>query len=159
MPQITLNINGKDHALDVPEDMPLLWALRDKLNMTGTKYSCGIGQCGTCTVLVDGEPVKSCRRRAVSMVGKEITTIEGLDPAGQHPVQRAWDELDVPQCGYCQGGQVLAAVSLLGKNPQPDDAAIDAAMSENLCRCGTYVRIRKAVKLAAEYSAKEGGAS
>jgi isoquinoline 1-oxidoreductase alpha subunit len=156
---ITLNINGVEHTLDVLPDMPLLWALRDKLNMTGTKYSCGIGQCGTCTVLVDGEPVKSCRRRAVSLVGKAITTIEGLDPAGKHPVQKAWDELDVPQCGYCQGGQVLAAVSLLEKNPQPDDAAIDEAMSDNLCRCGTYVRVRKAVKLAAEYSAKEGGAS
>jgi isoquinoline 1-oxidoreductase alpha subunit len=158
MAQINLRINGEDHALDVPEDMPLLWALRDKLNMTGTKYSCGIGQCGTCTVLVDGEPVKSCRRRAVSMVGKEITTIEGLDPTGQHPVQKAWDELDVPQCGYCQGGQVLAAAALLESNPNPDDAAIDEAMSDNLCRCGTYVRIRKAVKLAAELKA-EGGAS
>jgi isoquinoline 1-oxidoreductase alpha subunit len=159
METIKLNINGADHTLDVPEDMPLLWALRDKLNMTGTKYSCGIGQCGTCTVLVDGEPVKSCRRRAVSLVGKAITTIEGLDPTGQHPVQKAWDKLDVPQCGYCQGGQVLAAVALLESNPNPDDAAIDAAMSDNLCRCGTYVRIRKAVKLAAEYTAKEGGAS
>ena len=159
MPVVTLRINGKDHTLDVPEDMPLLWALRDKLNMTGTKYSCGIGQCGTCTVLVDGEPVKSCRRRAVSMAGKEITTIEGLDPTGQHPVQKAWDKLDVPQCGYCQGGQVLAATALLNNNPNPDDAAIDEAMSDNLCRCGTYVRIRKAVKLAAEIAAEDGGAS
>jgi isoquinoline 1-oxidoreductase alpha subunit len=159
METIKLNINGADHTLDVPEDMPLLWALRDKLNMTGTKYSCGIGQCGTCTVLVDGEPVKSCRRRAVSMVGKEITTIEGLDPTGQHPVQKAWDKLDVPQCGYCQGGQVLAAAALLESNPNPDDAAIDEAMSDNLCRCGTYVRIRKAVKLAAELKSGTGGAS
>jgi isoquinoline 1-oxidoreductase alpha subunit len=159
MPTVTLRINGTDHTLDVPEDMPLLWALRDKLNMTGTKYSCGIGQCGTCTVLVDGEPVKSCRRRAVSMAGKEITTIEGLDPTGAHPVQKAWDKLDVPQCGYCQGSQVLAAAALLEKNPNPDDAAIDEAMSENLCRCGTYVRIRKAVKLAAEIAAEDGGAS
>ena len=148
-----------EHTLDVPQDMPLLWALRDKLNMTGTKYSCGIGQCGTCTVLVDGEPVKSCRRLAVNMAGKEITTIEGLDPTGQHPVQKAWDELDVPQCGYCQGGQVLAAVALLQKNRKPDDEAIDDAMSDNLCRCGTYVRIRKAVKLAAEKTAGKGGAS
>ncbi len=159
MANVTLKINGAEHTLDVPEDMPLLWALRDKLNMTGTKYSCGIGQCGTCTVLVDGEPVKSCRRLAVNMAGKEITTIEGLDPTGQHPVQKAWDELDVPQCGYCQGGQVLAAVALLRKNPQPDDAAINEAMSDNLCRCGTYVRIRKAVKLAAEKTAGNGGAS
>ena len=158
MPTVTLSINGEDHTLDVAEDMPLLWALRDKLNMTGTKYSCGIGQCGTCTVLVDGEPVKSCRRRAVSMVGKQITTIEGLDPSGEHPVQKAWDKLDVPQCGYCQGGQVLAAAALLENNPNPDDAAIDEAMSDNLCRCGTYVRIRKAVKLAAEMKSK-GGAS
>jgi len=159
MPQVTLKINGTEHTLDVPSDMPLLWALRDKLNMTGTKYSCGTGQCGTCTVLVDGEPVKSCRRRAVNMVGKEITTIEGLDPAGEHPVQKAWDELDVPQCGYCQGGQVLAAAALLEQNPKPDDAAIDDAMSGNLCRCGTHVRIRKAVKLAAEYKSESGGAS
>lgn len=159
MPQVTLRINGADHSLDVPEDMPLLWALRDKLNMTGTKYSCGIGQCGTCTVLVDGEPVKACRRRAVNMAGKDITTIEGLNPAGEHPVQKAWDELDVPQCGYCQGGQVLAAAALLEKNPNPDDAAIDDAMSGNLCRCGTYVRIRKAVKLAAAIAADNGGAS
>jgi isoquinoline 1-oxidoreductase alpha subunit len=159
MPQVTLKINGTEHTLDVPENMPLLWALRDKLNMTGTKYSCGIGQCGTCTVLVDGEPVKSCRRRAVSMVGKEITTIEGLDPGCEHPVQKAWNKLDVPQCGYCQGGQVLAAAALLKNNPKPDDAAIDEAMSGNLCRCGTYVRIRKAVKLAAEIAAEKGGAS
>ena len=159
MTKVTLKINGTDHALDVPDDMPLLWALRDKLNMTGTKYSCGIGQCGTCTVLVDGEPVKSCRRRAVSMVGKEITTIEGLDPTGNHPVQKAWNELDVPQCGYCQGGQVLVAAALLRKNPKPDDAAIDEAMSGNLCRCGTYVRIRKAVKLAAGYTSGDGGDS
>ena len=159
MPQVTLKINGKDHTLDVTPDLPLLWALRDKLNMTGTKYSCGIGQCGTCTVLVDGEPVKSCRRKAISMVGKEITTIEGLDPTGNHPVQKAWHEEDVPQCGYCQGGQILAAVALLEKNPKPDDAAIDEAMKDNLCRCGTYFRIRKAIKLAAVYTADKGGAA
>ena len=159
MPKVTLRINGADHSVDVPEDMPLLWALRDKLNMTGTKYSCGIGQCGTCTVLVDGEPVKSCRLRAVNMVGREITTIEGLDPAGKHPVQQAWNELDVPQCGYCQGGQVLVATALLANNPNPDDAAIDEAMSGNLCRCGTYVRIRKAVKLAAKHKSAKGDAS
>jgi isoquinoline 1-oxidoreductase alpha subunit len=159
MPKVTLKINGSNHSLDVPPDMPLLWALRDKLNMTGTKYSCGIGQCGTCTVLVDGEPVKSCRRPAAGMEGKAITTIEGLDPSGNHPVQKAWNEEDVPQCGYCQGGQVLAAAALLEKNPQPDDAAIDEAMKGNLCRCGTYVRIRKAIKLAAVYAADEGGAT
>jgi len=159
MPQITLKINGKDHALDVPDDMPLLWALRDKLNMTGTKYSCGIGQCGTCTVLVDGKPVKSCRTRAGSNVGKEITTIEGLSTDGNHPVQKAWNEVDVPQCGYCQGGQILVAAALLEENPKPDDAAIDEAMSGNLCRCGTYVRIRKAIKLAADDIANKGGAA
>ena len=157
MPQVTLKINGTDHNLDVPSDIPLLWALRDKLNLTGTKYSCGIGQCGTCTVLVDGKPTKSCRSRAVNLVGKEITTIEGLSADGSHPVQIAWNEVDVPQCGYCQGGQVLAASALLKNNPKPDDAAIDEAMSDNLCRCGTYVRIRKAVKLAAEYAADKGG--
>ena len=159
MPRITLKINGTDHTLDVPPDMPLLWALRDKLNMTGTKYSCGIGQCGTCTVLVDGKPVRSCRSRAVNMVGKEITTIEGLSPDGSHPVQKAWNEEDVQQCGYCQGGQILTAAALLEENPKPDDAAIDKAMSRVLCRCGTYVRIRKAIKLAADYTAETGDAS
>ena len=117
MPQVTLRINGTDHTLDVPSDMPLLWALRDKLNMTGTKYSCGIGQCGTCTVLVDGKPVKSCRSKAAGLVGKEITTIEGLSPDGNHPVQQAWHEIDVPLCGYCQGGQILVASALLEQNP------------------------------------------
>ena len=157
MPQITLKINGTDHTLDVHADMPLLWALRDKLNLTGTKFGCGIGECGTCTVLVDGRPVKSCLRTAERMDGREITTIEGISADASHPVQKAWHEEDVPQCGYCQGGQILAAVALLEKNPNPDDAAIDKAMSGNLCRCGTYVRIRKAIKLAAEYAAEEGG--
>ena len=159
MPQITLKINGKEHSLDVAEDMPLLWALRDKLNMTGTKYGCGISQCGTCTVLVDGKPMNSCRQRAVKMVGKEITTIEGLSPDGSHPVQKAWNEVDVPQCGYCQGGQILTAAALLKENPKPDDEAIDKAMRGNLCRCGTYTRIRAAIKLAASYTVDEGGAA
>ena len=159
MPQVTLKINGKDHTLDVPPDMPLLWALRDKLNLTGTKYGCGIGQCGTCTVLADGEPVQSCLLPAVSMAGREITTIEGLSPDGSHPVQKAWNDEDVPQCGYCQGGQILTAAALLEKNQKPDDAAIDEAMSGNLCRCGTYFRIRKAIKLAAQYAAETGGAA
>lgn len=157
MPRVTLKINGKEHTLDVPTDMPLLWILRDKLNLTGTKYSCGIGECGTCTVLVDGRPVRSCLRTADRIGDREITTIEGLSADASHPVQRAWHEEDVPQCGYCQGGQILAAVALLDKNPQPDDAAIDKAMSRNLCRCGTYVRIRKAIKRAAVYAAGEGG--
>ena len=159
MPQVTLKINGTEHTLDVDRDMPLLWALRDRLNLTGTKYSCGIGECGTCTVLVDGRPVKSCLRTAERMDGREITTIEGLSEDVSHPVQNAWHDEDVAQCGYCQGGQVLAAVALLEENPDPDDAAIDEAMKDNLCRCGTYVRIRKAIKRAAKYSAEEGSAS
>jgi len=159
MPRITLKINGKDHTLDVPDDMPLLWALRDKLNMTGTKYGCGIARCGTCTVLVDGEPRQSCRLPAVKMAGRAITTIEGLSADASHPVQKAWGEEDVPQCGYCQGGQILTAAALLKKNPKPDDAAIDEAMKDNLCRCGTYFRIRKAIKLAAVYAAATGDES
>jgi isoquinoline 1-oxidoreductase alpha subunit len=159
MAQVTLKINGTDHTLDVPADMPLLWALRDSLNLTGTRYGCGIGQCGTCTVLVDGQPIRSCLQPAASMAGREITTIEGLSPDGSHPVQRAWVDEDVPQCGYCQGGQILAAAALLEKNPDPDDAAINAAMAGNLCRCGTYFRIRKAIKRAAKYAAGTGGAS
>jgi aerobic-type carbon monoxide dehydrogenase small subunit (CoxS/CutS family) len=157
MPQVTLTINGTDHTLEAPSDMPLLWALRDKLNLTGTKYGCGIGQCGSCTVLVDGKPVKSCVLPTVKMAGREITTIEGLSPDGSHPVQKAWMDEDVPQCGYCQGGQILAAAALLEKNPAPDDAAINEAMSDNLCRCGTYFRIRKAIKRAAGYVAEAGG--
>lgn len=159
MPQVTLKINGKEHTIDVPSDMPLLWALREKLNLTDTKYSCGIGECGTCTVLVDGRAVKSCMLPTVKMAGREITTIAGLSPDGSHPVQKAWHEVDVPQCGYCQGGQILSAVALLDKNPNPDDAAINKAMSGNLCRCGTYFRIRKAIKLAAGQASKEGGVS
>mgnify|MGYP001829099505 FL=1 len=159
MPQVTLKINGQEHTIDVPSDMPLLWALREKLNFTDTKYSCGIGECGTCTVLVDGRAVKSCMLPTVRMEGREITTIAGLSPDGSHPVQKAWHAEDVPQCGYCQGGQILSAVALLEKKPKPDDAAIDQAMSGNLCRCGTYYRIRKAIKLAADYASDEGGAS
>jgi aerobic-type carbon monoxide dehydrogenase small subunit (CoxS/CutS family) len=159
MAQVTLSINGKDHAVEVPPDMPLLWALRDVLNLTGTKYSCGIGQCGTCTVLVDGEPARSCMLPATAMAGRAITTIEGLSPDGSHPVQQAWNDEDVPQCGYCQGGQLLSAAALLAKNPDPDDDAINAAMAGNLCRCGTYFRIRKAIKLAARYAAEAGGES
>ncbi len=159
MSKFTLRINGEEHALDVPSDMPLLWALRDILNLTGTKYSCGIGICGTCTVLVDGTPMRSCVMPVAGCDGKAITTIEGLDPAGAHPVQRAWNDEDVPQCGYCQGGQVLAASALLERNPNPGDDDINAAMSGVLCRCGTYPRIRKAIKRAAKYAADEGGAA
>jgi isoquinoline 1-oxidoreductase alpha subunit len=159
MSKVTLTINGESRTIDVASDMPLLWVLRDKLNMTGTKYSCGIGACGTCTVLVNGVPMRSCVMPAVSMSGMEITTIEGLDPAGKHPVRRAWNDQDVPQCGYCQGGQVLTASALLERIPNPSDDDIDAAMSGVLCRCGTYHRIRKAIKLAAAYAADEGGAA
>lgn len=159
MSQVTLKINGQTHSIDVPSDMPLLWALRDKLNLTGTKYGCGIGVCGTCTVLVNGMPMRSCMMPAMSMVGTEITTIEGLDPTGNHPVQRAWNDEDVPQCGYCQGGQILAASALLERDPNPGDAAIDAAMAGVLCRCGTYPRIRKAIKRAAKNAAEQEGAA
>lgn len=157
MSEVTLRINGADHTLDVTPDMPLLWALRDVLNLTGTKYSCGIGTCGTCTVLVNGIPMRSCVMPAVGVAGSEITTIEGLDPKGLHPVQRAWNDEDVPQCGYCQGGQILTASALLARNPQPTDEDIDNAMSAVLCRCGTYPRIRKAIKRAADYAADAGG--
>jgi len=159
MTQLTLKINGDSHSLDVPDDMPLLWALRDKLNLVGTKYGCGMGACGACTVLVNGSPVQSCRIKATSLAGKEITTIEGLSADGSHPVQRAWHDEDVPQCGYCQAGQVLAATALLTRVPRPSDADIDSAMSDVLCRCGTYPRIRKAIKRAADYLAAQGGES
>ena len=157
MSEVILKINGQSHAIDVPPDMPLLWALRDKLNLTGTKYSCGIGVCGTCTVLVNGLPMRSCMMPAISMAGVDITTIEGLDSGGNHPVQKAWNDEDVSQCGYCQGGQVLAASALLARTSDPSDDDIDAAMSGILCRCGTYHRIRKAIKLAARYAAESGG--
>jgi len=155
--EITLNINGQDYEIDVPDDMPLLWALRDVLDLTGTKYGCGIGTCGTCTVLVNGSPMQSCVRSAVRFEGREIITIEGLDPSGDHPVQKAWNEEDVPQCGYCQGGQILSASALLADNPAPSDEEINDAMSGVICRCGTYPRIRKAIKRAAKYAAEDGG--
>jgi len=158
MSEVTLKINGENYTINIPPDMPLLWALRDKLNKTGTKYSCGIGVCGTCTVLVNGTPMRSCVMPAASMAGMEITTIEGLDPVGNHPVPKAWNDEDVPQCGYCQGGQILTASALLKSNPNPSHKDIDAAMSGVLCRCGTYPRIRKAIKLAAQYATSEGGA-
>lgn len=159
MSKITLRINGTNHSIDVPPDMPLLWALRDKLNLVGTKYGCGIGVCGSCTVLVDGQPMRSCTLPAAGMAGSEITTIEGFAPDGDHPVQKAWNEEDVPQCGYCQGGQVLTAAALLKTIPDPSDTDIDNAMSGVICRCGTYPRIRKAIKLAATYAKEDGGAA
>lgn len=134
---------------DVAADTPLLWVLRDTLNLHGTKYGCGIAQCGACTVLMGGQPVRSCSITVDKVDGADVTTIEGLSPDGNHPLQVAWREVDVPQCGYCQAGQILSAAALLKKHPKPTDADIDNAMSGNLCRCGTYVRIRKAIHLAA----------
>jgi len=145
-----LRVNGEEHEVSVPEDMPLLWVLRDVLGMTGTKFGCGMAQCGACTVLVDGQPVRSCVRPAAAVAGRAVTTIEGLGARGDHPVQRAWAEVDVVQCGYCQSGQILSAVALLRAKAKPSDADIDAAMSGNICRCGTYQRIRGAVHRAAE---------
>ena len=145
-----LLVNGTEHEVDAPEDMPLLWALRDLIGLTGTKYGCGLGQCGACTVLVDGQAVRSCRLPVSAAAGKPVTTIEGLSGDASHPVQRAWAELDVVQCGYCQSGQIMAAAALLRTKPKPTDADIDAAMNGNLCRCGTYQRIRAAAHRAAE---------
>ena len=145
-----LSVNGVDHDVDAPDDMPLLWALRDLMGLTGTKFGCGIAQCGACTVHVDGVPLRSCVTPVSAIGARKITTIEGLSTDGSHPVQKAWAELDVVQCGYCQSGQVMAAAALLTVVSNPDDAQIDAALSGNLCRCGTYPRIRAAVHRAAE---------
>jgi isoquinoline 1-oxidoreductase alpha subunit len=147
---IRLTVNDVATSVDVPPDMPLLWVLRDILNLKGAKYGCGIGQCGACTVLLDGQAVRSCMTEVGSVGDERITTIEGLSPDGLHPVQVAWEALDVPQCGYCQAGQIMSAASLLHRTPNPTDAEIDAAMSGNLCRCGTYTRIRQAIHEAAE---------
>ena len=145
MPKYALRVNGETHQVDAPETMPLLWVLRDLVGLTGTKYGCGRAQCGACTVHLDGEPVRSCTTR-VSRVGeREVTTIEGLSPEGSHPVQKAWIAEQVPQCGYCQSGQLLAAVALLERHPSPTDLQIDEAMSGNICRCGTYQRVRRAI--------------
>ena len=147
---ITLEINGARHELDADPAMPLLWALRDLAGLTGTKYGCGKGLCGACTIHLDGAPARACVTPLAAAVGRRITTIEGLSPDGSHPVQRAWTELDVVQCGYCQSGQIMAAAALLADTPAPTDAQIDAALDGNLCRCGTYQRIRAAVKRASE---------
>jgi isoquinoline 1-oxidoreductase subunit alpha len=146
---LTLKINGASHEVGVAPDTPLLWVLRDSIGLTGTKFGCGIGQCGACTVHLDGRPVRACSTSAASAVGHEITTIEGLSPDRSHPVQRAWVEHTVPQCGYCQSGQIMAAVALLARTPEPSDGDIDAAMAGQLCRCGTYRRIRRAIHHAA----------
>jgi isoquinoline 1-oxidoreductase subunit alpha len=146
---IKLNVNGKDTEVDVDADMPLLWVLRDTLALTGTKFGCGRALCGACTVHLEGAAVRSCVTPVSAAGGKKVTTIEGLSPDSSHPVQKAWIELDVPQCGYCQSGQLMSAAALLAQTPQPSDAEIDAAMSGNICRCGTYQRIRAAIHRAA----------
>ena len=145
----TLKINGQSKTVDVPADTPLLWVLRDVLNMKGTKFGCGIGACGACTVQLNGNAVRACQTQVSRVGNQEVKTIEGLSPDGSHPLQKAWMELDVPQCGYCQAGQLMSASALLAKNPKPSDADIDNAMTGNVCRCGTYVRIREAIHLAA----------
>jgi isoquinoline 1-oxidoreductase subunit alpha len=147
---IKLNVNNKGASVDVAPDTPLLWVLRDILNLKGAKYGCGLGVCGACTVLVGGHAVRSCVTHVGSVADQPITTIEGLSPDGLHPVQVAWEALDVPQCGYCQSGQIMSAAALLERTPHPTDADIDSAMSGNLCRCGTYTRIRQAIHEAAQ---------
>lgn len=147
---IKLTVNAKNYELDVDPSTPLLWVLRDEIGLVGTKFGCGMALCGACTVHVDGKPTRSCVTPVSVMVDKEVTTIEGLSDAGEHPVQKAWLALEVPQCGYCQSGQMMSAAALLAENPNPTDADIDVAMSGNLCRCGTYTRIRKAIHLAAD---------
>ena len=147
---IQFTLNGKAQTVDVNPNMPLLWVLRDTLGMTGTKFGCGISLCGACTVHIDGDATRSCITPISTVAGKKVTTIEGLSPDRSHPVQRAWIEVDVPQCGYCQSGQIMTTVALLEKNAQPSDAEIDEALNGNICRCGTYQRIRQAVHLAAQ---------
>lgn len=149
MATYTLNINGKKQEVDVDPSTPILWVLRDHLNLVGTKYGCGIAQCGACTIHLDGKATRSCILPVSSIGEQKITTIEGLSENGDHPVQKAWLEVDVPQCGYCQAGQIMTASALLESNPNPSDEEIESAMNGNICRCGTYLRIRKAVKMAA----------
>jgi isoquinoline 1-oxidoreductase alpha subunit len=144
-----LTINGRSTTVDAPPDTPLLWVLRDVLNLHGTKYGCGIGQCGACTVHLAGQAVRSCLTPISAAANQKITTIEGLSPNGQHPLQVAWQQIDVPQCGYCQAGQIMSAAALLAKHPKPTDDQIDSAMNGNLCRCGTYLRVRQAIHQAA----------
>jgi aerobic-type carbon monoxide dehydrogenase small subunit (CoxS/CutS family) len=155
---ITFTVNGAERTLDVDERMPLLWALRDVLSLTGTKYGCGMNRCGACTVHVDGEARRACVTRVGQVAGRKVVTIEGLSPDGTHPLQRAWIEHNVPQCGYCQAGQIMSAAALLQENAQPSDDDIDGALRVNLCRCGTYQRVRQAVHTAAD-ELRRGGVS
>ncbi|BDX06894.1 (2Fe-2S)-binding protein [Planctobacterium marinum] len=148
---ITFTLNGKSTQVDAEADMPLLWVIRDLLQMTGTKYGCGLGVCGACTVHMDGQPIRSCATPVSVVAGKSVTTIEGLSKDASHPVQQAWAEHKVPQCGYCQSGQMMSAAALLASNPSPDDAEIDSYMQGNICRCGTYPRIKAAIKSAAKF--------
>jgi len=152
---ISLNVNQKTYQLDVDPDMPLLWAIRDTIGLTGTKYGCGVAQCGACVVHMNGEAVRSCVTRVSRAEGQKIVTIEGLSQNNDHPLQQAWQEANVPQCGYCHSGQIMSAAVLLRENPNPSDQDIDDAMAGNSCRCGTYLRIRKAIHLAAEMQQKE----
>ena len=156
---VTFEVNGQTKTVDAPADMPLLWVLRDMLDMKGTKFGCGVGQCGACTVHINGVPARSCQRPMSRAQGIKVTTIEGLSPDGSHPLQKAWEQLDVPQCGYCQAGQLMAAAALLRTNPKPSDADIDTAMSNNICRCATYTRIRAAIQTAAGMTAAPIGSS
>jgi isoquinoline 1-oxidoreductase subunit alpha len=153
---VSLKVNGKRYEVDVTPDTPLLWVIRENLGLTGTKYGCGISQCGACTVHVNGQAARSCVTPVSSVAGKDIVTIEGLSPDGSHPVQQAWVADDVPQCGYCHSGQIMSAAALLAENPKPTDADIDDAMSGNICRCGTYQRIRRAIHRAARIMAGGG---
>jgi isoquinoline 1-oxidoreductase subunit alpha len=146
---ITLTVNGRSQTVDVPNDTPLLWVVRDVLNLKGTKFGCGIGQCGACTVHINGRATRSCITAVSAAANRTVTTLEGLSQDGSHPVQRAWQQVDVPQCGYCQAGQMMSAAALLSSTPKPTDAQIDQAMNGNLCRCGTYLRIRRAIHVAA----------
>lgn len=150
---VRFTVNGTPTTVDVPADMPLLWVLRDTLDLKGTKFGCGMAQCGACTVHLNGTPTRACVTPVAAVANAEVTTIEGLSPDGSHPLQRAWEELDVPQCGYCQAGQLMSAAALLARQPRPTDADIDAAMNGNLCRCATYLRIRQAIHQAARMAA------
>ena len=156
---IKLTVNGRPRTADVEPEMPLLWVLRDVLDVKGPKFGCGIAQCGACTVHLNGAPIRSCSRRVATVDGADVTTIEGLSPDGSHPLQRAWEEIDVPQCGYCQAGQLMSAAALLAKTPNPTDAQIDAAMNGNICRCATYLRIRQAIHRAAALPTTVGARS